>query len=45
MFVKALAWEVGVAFEDVDDDGPPGDDVALLGFFLEEDEGADDVGA
>jgi hypothetical protein len=34
-----------VAFEDVDDDGTPRDDVALLGFFFEEGEGADDIGA
>ncbi|OCT46132.1 hypothetical protein CLCR_01324 [Cladophialophora carrionii] len=45
VLIKGLAWEVGVPLEDVDDDGPPGDDVALLRFFVKEDEGADDVGA
>ena len=29
---KVVAGEVGVAFHDVDDDGPPGFDVAGLGF-------------
>lgn len=44
MAFEVLAGEVGVAFHDVDDDGTPGFDVAGLG-FVEEDEGADDVGA
>ena len=45
MLFERLAWEIGVALEDIDDDGAPGNDVALLGFFVEEDEGADNVGA
>ena len=44
MAFEIVAGEMGVAFHDVDDDGAPGVDVAGLG-FVEEDEGADDVGA
>ena len=44
MSFKVVAGEVGVAFHDVDDDGPPGFDVARLA-FVEEDKGTDDVGA
>lgn len=45
MFVEGVAREVGVSLEDVYDDGPPGDNVSLLGFFFEEDERADYIGA
>lgn len=44
MLVEAVFGEVGVSFKHVDDDRAPGDDVALLGFFVEEDKGADNVG-
>jgi hypothetical protein len=42
---EGVLGKVGVAFEHVDDDGAPGDDVTLLGFVVKEDEGADYVGA
>ena len=45
MFVEGGAGEVGVALEHVDDDGPPGDEVALLGFVVQLGVGTDDVGA
>ena len=45
MLVERFAWEIGIALEDIDNDGTPSNDVALLGFFVEEDEGADYVGA
>lgn len=45
MLLETVAWEIGVSFKHVDDDRPPGDDVALLGLFFEEDEGTDDIGA
>ncbi len=41
---EIFAGKVGVAFHDVDDDRAPGFDVAGL-CFVEEDKGADDVGA
>lgn len=44
MSFEVFAGEVGVAFHDVDHDRAPGFDVARLG-FVEEDKGADDVGA
>lgn len=44
MSFKVFAGKVGVAFHDVDHDRAPGFDVAGLG-FVEEDEGANDVGA
>ena len=44
MSFKVVAGEVSVAFHDVDDDRPPGFDVAGLG-FVEEDERTDDVSA
>ena len=42
---KVIWREVRVGFEDVDDDGSPGEDVAGLRVGVEEDVGADDVGA
>lgn len=45
MLVEAVGPEMGVAVDDVDDDGPPGDDVALLGLVVEGGVVADDVGA
>ena len=45
MLSEAVAREVRVSLHDVDDDGTPGDDVPLLRFFVEQGEGADDVGA
>ncbi len=44
MSFEIFAGKVGVAFHDVDDDRAPGFNVAGLG-FVEEDKGADDVGA
>jgi hypothetical protein len=35
VFLKRFSWEVGVTFHYVDDNGAPGEDVALLGFFIE----------
>lgn len=45
MFLEALLGEIRVTFQDVDDDRSPGDNVALLSLVVEDDEGADDVGA
>ena len=45
MFIERVAWEASVAFQDIDDHRAPGDDIALLRFFVEEGEGADYVGA
>lgn len=42
MFVKIVVREVDVAFHDVDDDRPPGLDVAGLG-LIEQDEAADNI--
>ena len=44
MGFEVRAGELGIAFEDVDDDGAPGVDVAGLG-LVEGVEGGDDVGA
>lgn len=42
MLVKVVVREVDVAFHDIDDDGPPGLDVAGLG-LVEQDEAADNI--
>jgi len=44
MLFEIFAWEVGVAFHYIDDDGAPGFDVARLS-LVKEDEGANDFGA
>jgi len=43
--IEAVGGEAGDAEEGLRDGGAPGDDVALLGFFVEEGVGAEDVGA
>lgn len=43
MFGEFLVAERDVAFQHVDDDGPPGDHVALLGFLVEADVRGQDV--
>ncbi len=45
MAIEAVGGEAGDAEEGLRDGGAPGDDVALLGFFVEEGVGAEDVGA
>ena len=45
VFLEAFSREIGVAFEHVDNNRPPGDYVTLLSFFFEDDERANDVGA
>ncbi|KAL8669146.1 MAG: hypothetical protein Q9224_007755 [Gallowayella concinna] len=42
VFFEPFKWEVGVAFHDIHDDGPPGFDIARLG-FVKADEAAHDV--
>jgi hypothetical protein len=43
VFLERGRGEICESFENVDDDGPPGDDVALLGFFVQAGKGAEDV--
>ena len=45
MALEIVGREMCVGFEDVDDDGPPGEDVAVLGVRVEVRVGADYVGA
>ena len=45
MAVEAVGREAGDAEQGLGDGGAPGDDVAVLGFFVEEGVGVEDVGA
>lgn len=45
MFLKAFQREVRVALKDVDNNRAPGDDVAMLRFFIETNKASDDVRA
>lgn len=45
MAIEAVGGEAGDADQGLGDGGAPGDDVALLGVFVEEGVGAEDVGA
>jgi hypothetical protein len=45
VLVEVLLRETIVPVDHVDDNWPPGDDVAVLGLFIQANEAADDVGA
>jgi hypothetical protein len=43
MAVKVGFWEIGVPIQNIDNDRSPSNDVALLGFFVEDHEAANDI--
>ena len=45
MFLEPFKREIEIAFENIDDDGSPGNDVSLLRVFVEDGVAVDDVGA